>query len=218
METEFWLERWKKNEIGFHQREINTHLQAFWGRLHLPQGSAVFVPLCGKSGDMLWLRAQGHAVLGIELSPIAVRDFYAENNLESRTSGQGRFERWETDGLAILRGDFFDLAPQDLRDVAGVYDRASLIALPPPMRAHYAGHLRAILPAAAAVLLVTMEYPQEQMTGPPFSVREGEVRGFYEDRYAVTHLFTKDILGESPQFRERGLSHLVERVYHLAPR
>ena len=65
---------------------------------------------------------------------------------------------------------------------------------------------------------MTMEYPQEQMTGPPFSVREDEVRGFYEDRYAVTHLFTKEILGESPQFRERGLSHLVERVYHLAPR
>jgi len=215
---DFWQERWQKNEIGFHQQEINAHLQDYWPRLGVAAGSQVFVPLCGKSRDLLWLRARGHTVLGVELSPIAVRDFFRENLLEPRTSHAGAFERCEADGLSILCGDFFNLTAEDLKGVAGVYDRASLIALPPDMRPRYAAHLSAILPKGAAILLVTMEYRQAEMNGPPFSVSEDEMRQMYEKRYDVTRLFTKDILAENPRFRERGLSALSEKVYQLLPR
>ena len=217
MNPSFWHERWQRNEIGFHQQEINAHLQDFWEQLAAPAGGLVFVPLCGKSRDLLWLRARGHAVLGVELSPIAVRDFFAENALAPQVRRQGAFERYEADGLVILCGDFFDLAPELLQGVAGVYDRASLIALPPELRTRYAEHSAAILPAAAGTLLVTMEYPQQEMSGPPFAVREEEVRRLYARRYAVTCLFSKDILAENPRFRERGLSALTEKVYRLAP-
>lgn len=218
MNPDFWHERWQRNEIGFHQQEINAHLQDFWGQLAVPAGGLVFVPLCGKSRDLLWLRARGHAVLGIEISPIAVRDFFAENALVPRVRRQGAFERYEADGLAILCGDFFDLTPEWLQGVAGVYDRASLIALPPGLRTRYAGHSAAILPGAVGTLLVTMEYPQHEMSGPPFAVHEDEVRRLYDKRYAVTCLLSKDILAENPRFRERGLSALSEKVYRLAPR
>jgi thiopurine S-methyltransferase len=63
-----------------------------------------------------------------------------------------------------------------------------------------------------------MEYPQGEMSGPPFSVSEDEVRRLYAARYAVTLLHTKDILAENPRFRERGLSVLREKVYRLAAR
>jgi thiopurine S-methyltransferase len=218
MNPDFWLERWQRNEIGFHQPEINAHLQDFWGQLAVPAGGLVFVPLCGKSRDLLWLRARGHRVLGVELSPIAVRDFFAENALTPQATRQGAFERHEADGLAILCGDFFDLTPELLQGVAGVYDRASLIAMPPALRTRYAGHSAAILPAAAGTLLVTMEYPQEEMSGPPFAVREDEVHRLYDKRYTVTCLFRKDILAENQRFRERGLHALAEKVYRLAPR
>ena len=217
MNPDFWQERWQKNEIGFHQQEINAHLQDYWPRLGVAAGSQVFVPLCGKSRDLLWLRARGHMVLGVELSPIAVRDFFRENALEPHTSHVGAFERCEADGLSILCGDFFNLTAEDLKGVAGVYDRASLIALPPDMRPRYADHLSAILPKGAAILLVTMEYRQTEMNGPPFSVSEDEVRKLYEKHYDVTRLFTKDILAENPRFRERGLSALSEKVYQLVP-
>ena len=218
MNPEFWQERWQKNEIGFHQQEINAHLQDYWPRLGVAAGSQVFVPLCGKSRDLLWLRARGHTVLGVELSPIAVRDFFRENTLEPHSSRAGAFERCEADGLSILCGDFFNLTAEDLKGVAGVYDRASLIALPPDMRPRYAAHLSAILPKGAAILLVTMEYRQAEMNGPPFSVSEDEVRQMYEKRYDVTRLYTKDILAENPRFRERGLSALSEKIYQLVPR
>jgi thiopurine S-methyltransferase len=215
MEPDFWHERWRQNRIGFHQREINVHLQAFWPELAMPPGGQVFVPLCGKSLDMLWLRAQGHGVLGVEISPIAVRDFFAENRLEAEIRLLGDFEQWEADGLVLLQGDFFDLTWEDLAPITGVYDRASLIALPTEMRPRYVEHFARIVPATAPTLLVTLEYRQSEMDGPPFSVGEAEVRALYEDRFQVERLAALDVLAENPRFRAKGLSGLTEKVYRL---
>jgi thiopurine S-methyltransferase len=217
MKAGFWLERWQRNEIGFHQGEINAHLQEFWGRLQLPAGSEVFVPLCGKSRDMLWLRAQGHRVLGVELSPLAVEDFFLENDLKPQVRSYGAFDSWSCDGVTLLCGDFFELEAIDLKGVAGVYDRASLVALPTEMRARYAGHLQQILPAATPMLLVTMDYLQAEMDGPPFAVTGQEVRGFYAGRHAVERLYALDILPETPRFRAAGVTRLEEVVYALRP-
>lgn len=218
MQSEFWLERWQRNEIGFHQAEINTHLQQFWPELSLAPSSRVFVPLCGKSRDMLWLRAQGHQVLGVELSPLAVRDFFNENDLKPQVTSMAAGERWSCDGIEIVCGDFFALSASKLQSIAAVYDRASLVALPPVMREAYARHLCAILPPSAAMLLVTMDYDQAQMDGPPFAVSEAEVRSLYEKRYDVRRMHVIDVLAENPKFRERGLAALHEVVYHLVPR
>lgn len=215
MHTDFWLERWEQNQIGFHQDSFNNHLQAFWGQLGVAAGSQIFVPLCGKSRDLLWLQAQGYRVLGVELSPVAVRDFFAENRLEPTVTTQGKLQRWEADGLVILLGDFFDLSAQDLACCGGVFDRASLIALPPAMRHRYAQHLRQVLPAECPTLLITLEYDQQQMQGPPFAVHEDEVRALYGQAFAVSNIFTVDVLDESPSFRQRGLTALDEKVYLL---
>jgi thiopurine S-methyltransferase len=215
MEIPFWHERWKQNEIGFHQTEFNSHLQDFWPTLGVRAGSRVFVPLCGKSRDLLWLRAQGHTVLGVEISPLAVRDFFRENNLTPQVSRREPFDVWETDGLMVLCGDFFALSADGLRDIGAVYDRASLIALPPDLRARYAAHMVSILPQDTHILLVTMEYPAQGMQGPPFSVEENEVHALYEKHFKVTSLLRKDILAENARFRERGLNELHEHVYRL---
>ncbi len=218
MDPEFWLERWQHTQIGFHQVEINAHLQAFWPGLGLPEGSAIFVPLCGKSRDMLWLRASGHRVLGVEISSIAVRDFFSENGLSPHSNRTPGFECHEIDGLKLCQGDFFDLGPGDLADCAGVYDRASLVALPPAMRERYAQHLQRMLPIQTEILLVTMEYPEGEMQGPPFSVHEHEVRALYGNCYRVEGLFDMDMLAENPQLRKKGLTRLQEKVYRLKPK
>ncbi len=218
MTPEFWLQRWEENRIGFHQPRISAHIQEFWARLALPAHSTVFVPLCGKTLDLLWLRAQGHGVLGVEVSPVAVSQFFAENGLQASVIEQPPFERWESDGLAVLRGDFFALRPAHLDQVRGVYDRASLIALPPAMRPDYAAHLRAILPPQAQTLLVTLEYPQAEMRGPPFSVDEQELCHLYAGHYEVSMLYAREVLAENARFAARGLSRLSEKVYRLSPR
>ncbi len=217
MKHDFWHERWLQNEIGFHQQEFNTHLQEFWWRLGLASDAGVFVPLCGKSLDLLWLRARGHEVTGVEISPVAVRDFFRESDLTPRMSRQGLFERWETDGLAILCGDFFDLNVTDLQNCSGIFDRASLIALPPDLRKDYATHLCRIAPPKVRMLLVAMEYPQEQMQGPPYSVGEEEILGLYGHAYDTKQLYSLDILEEHARFREKGLTSLTEKVYLIEP-
>ena len=215
MDPDFWHARWRTSEIGFHQEEINLHLQNFWAQTGTAAGSSVFVPLCGKSRDLLWLREQGHPVLGVEISPIAVEAFFQENGLVARQTMQGSFTRWEYEGLVILCGDFFDLQHEDLAGVGATYDRASLIALPPALRQRYAEQFTRLLPAAAPTLLVTLEYPQQEMDGPPFSVTEEEVRGLFEPQRQVTRLYRQSILEENPRFQARGLSRLEEKAYRI---
>ncbi|MFO8154645.1 MAG: thiopurine S-methyltransferase [Pseudomonadota bacterium] len=218
MDEQFWHERWENNQIGFHEDRVNTHLEAYWHELGLARGTKVFVPLCGKARDLLWLRAQGHEVLGIEVSAIAVRDFFAENDLRPTVTECAIGERWSVDGLTIIRGDFFDLDSEETEGCAGVFDRASLIALPPPMRRDYAAHLKRILPVWAETLLVTLDYPPEEMNGPPFSVTETEVRALYGDTWTIQRLWQADALEENRKFRERGVTRLLETVYRLSPR
>jgi thiopurine S-methyltransferase len=215
METEFWLERWKKSETGFHQDEINPYLRLYWQELHLAHGSEAFVPLCGKSRDMLWLRERGHRVLGVELSAIAVQAFFSENGYTPQRTTRGKSDCHEAQGIRILRGDFFDLCKDDLANVIAVYDRASLIALPPEMRERYVRHLAGILPPATQILLITVDYPQPEMQGPPFSVTADEVEALYREYGEVRLLAQPDVLAQNPHFQERGLSRLRENIFLL---
>jgi thiopurine S-methyltransferase len=218
MKKDFWLERWEREEIGFHQNEVNPYLREYWQELHLARDSVVFAPLCGKSRDMLWLREQEHQVLGVELSNIAVQAFFKESGYSPQHVTRGKFEHFEANGIRILCGDFFDLSKDDLAKVSAVHDRASLIALPPEMRERYVRHLASILPPATQILLITVDYPQPEMQGPPFSVTSGEVEALYRDHAEVRLLAQADVLAQNPRFQERGLSRLRENIFLLTLR
>ena len=219
MEPAFWLERWTKNEIGFHQPDVNPYLRQYWSRLSAKNDSTVFVPLCGKSLDMRWLREQGHHVLGIELAQSATKEFFAELKMNPTVTQVGSFEQWRAGGYTLLCGDFFALTARDLNDVSAVFDRASLIALPPEMREQYAAKMKEIVPASAPTLLVSLTYPQHEMRGPPHSVPEDEVRRLYADRQ-VEKLADLDVLDqpENARFKQRGVTKATEQVYLLRPR
>ena len=158
MKKDFWLERWERGETGFHQNEINPYLIRYWQNLHPTHGSKVFVPLCGKTKDMIWLRQQGHLVIGVELSAIAAQDFFAELGNIPHKSESAKFHQYEADGVLVLCGDFFDIGKDDIAGVGLVYDRASLVALPPEMRERYVRHLVGILQPATKILLITFDY------------------------------------------------------------
>ena len=213
MDAQFWHKRWRSGEIGFHQSHINADLQLHWPRLHCPPTAPVFVPLCGKSIDMSWLRAQGHPVIGIELSELAVAAFFAEREMLPVRRRAGQLQCWHAEGYQLYVGDFFDLSARQLVEVRAVYDRAALIALPPPLRVRYAQQLCALLPAGCNMLLLTMDYPQEQMAGPPFAVAEPEVRALFAVDFSVSLLATRDALLEEPRFQQRGLQGLHVQAY-----
>ncbi len=218
MQHEFWLERWQQNQIGFHKQEINPNLQHYWSRLSVSQNDRVLVPLCGKSNDMLWLLGMGYQVVGIELSPLAVESFFSENDLKPKVQRKGDFLVSEVDGLQIFCGDFFALQPADLGHVNVVYDRASLVALPVGMRIKYASTLSALLTTNTQILLITLDYPQHEMQGPPFSVQSEEVQRLFSSWCDVELLASEDVLEQEIAFKERGLTSMTEQTYRLVVR
>jgi len=218
MDSDFWHARWQANQIGFHQNEINAHLVRYWPSLGLEPDSRVFVPLCGKTLDMVWLRDLGHSVIGSELSPIAVAAFFAENQLTPERRQETDFTRWSCDRIEILCGDFFALDPAAIGPIDALYDRAALIALPRTQRARYAARVAALLETSTPGLLVTLDYDQREMDGPPFAVSGEEISSLYRDSFTIEQLEQVDVLAAHPQFREKGLRKLAEAVYRLRRR
>jgi len=179
MDPDFWHKRWQEGKIGFHQDAVNRHLLDYWQHLNLAPGATVFVPLCGKSLDMLWLLDRGYRVVGVEINPLAVEAFFVENQLSYRKEQQADFTLWQGNNILIFEGDFFALSASQLGKLDAVFDRAALIALPEPMRRAYATHLRELLLPTTPALLVTLDYPQAEMQGPPFAVSPDEVQRLY---------------------------------------
>ncbi len=210
MEAKFWHERWSEKEIGFHQAEINRYLRDYWGRLNVAQGETVLVPLCGKSQDMVWLAQQGYSVIGVELSEIAAQEFFEELGIDADVEQRGAFKCYSAHDIEIWVGDFFALKTADLEAVVAVYDRASLVALPPEMRRRYVALLERILPAGIKTLLVTFEYESGAAEGPPFSIPQT----------AVTELFSPHAnieLLDSQDFDLRGVA-ATEHAFFLTYR
>lgn len=215
MDATFWQERWQRGEIGFHKASINPLLQQWWPRLSLSGTESVLVPLCGKSLDLLWLRQAGHPVIGVELARSALEAFDAEHQLALEWTHEGDFAVARGAGFELLCGDYFALQAEQLAAVSAVYDRAALIALPPSMRERYVAQLRSLLPDGWQMLLVTLDYPQEQRPGPPFSVPDAEVRALYQG-CQIEVLDEQDVLPDHAVFASQGMQSLVERVYLIS--
>ncbi len=194
MDPDFWHQRWQENKIAFHQAEGNALLSKHFHLLSLQEGDRVFIPLCGKSKDIVWLAAQGCRVVGIELSETAVEAFFAENGLEAEVSRTGGLRRYRSGPIELFAGDFFKLSKELLRPVDAIYDRAALVAMPEQMRTSYTHHL-AKLSGNAPQFLITFDYDQSQTEGPPFSVPAEAIDRLYEGIYDREPVASAEIAG-----------------------
>jgi len=197
---------------------VNPLLEKHWPKLAFAKGDAVFVPLCGKSLDMKWLRDQGHPVIGVELSPIAIRDYFESESIHFSETDHGELRLFSGGGFELYCGDFFVLSASDLSKVGAVYDRAALIALPPEMRARYASKMAELIPDGTQIVLLTIEYDQSKMSGPPHSVPPAEVESLFADAFSIEELEAGPIVEPAPPFRERGLDLWQEHLYLLTRR
>ena len=218
MEADFWLQRWNEGRIGFHRTEVMPLLERHWPALGLPAGSRVFVPLAGKTLDMHWLAAQGHAVLGAELSPQAVQAFFAEAGLEPELAEDAEGLHHRAGPIDLVQGDVFALSSRLLGSMDAVYDRAALIALPPAMRRRYVDEVHRRLPHGCRGLLITLEYPPAEKAGPPFPIPEADVQALFAPRWDIERLTRRDILASEPRFIAEGVTALSTAVYRLQRR
>jgi thiopurine S-methyltransferase len=194
MEAGFWHQKWQRGEIAFHQNQANPLLVAHFEKLNLVNGHRVFLPLCGKTLDIAWLLAGGYRVVGAELSEIAIDELFQSLNLKPQVVQIGTLFHYSAKDIDIYVGDIFDLSAQTLNQVDAIYDRAALVALPAVLRKKYASHLTDITNAAPQ-LVITYEYDQALVGGPPFSVDEEELKHCYGAAYSMAALEIRDVEG-----------------------
>ena len=197
MNSKFWQQRWQEGRIGFHQSDVNPELIKHFSNLALPAGSQVLVPLCGKSVDMVWLAHAGYDVVGIELVESAVQAFFAEQNImptitEFISAADGStLKRYQGQlagqTITLWVADIFALSPTAIGDIAAVYDRAALIALPADMRPDYSKQIYK-LSNNAPQLLITLNYDQSKKDGPPFSISPEQLKQYYDANYEIIEL------------------------------
>lgn len=81
----------------------------------------------------------------------------------TNTTNQYWQDRWATGQTKFTQAQ--------IKDIHGVYDRASLFALPAELRQRYATLMNTCLPAHTQMLLLTFLYDETTMQGPPFCVK-----------------------------------------------
>ncbi len=212
MDADFWLARWQNNELGFQLDQVHPLLQQCLPQV-LGQYKRVFVPLCGKSLDMCYL-ATFLPVTGVELSQIACDDFFSAYQQPYEQLPVPPFRRYTSEHITLWQGDFFALSPAQLEGASLVYDRAALIALPEQMRQQYAAKLRQLLPAGSTILLLSLEYPQHEKQGPPFSVTAAEIGQLFPGS-DIQLLAELEQTGKGFARRRFATSYLIERAYRL---
>jgi len=206
--SENWLGRWNEGRIGWHEADGNEGLRQCWPSL--PEGSRVLVPLCGKAVDLLWLAGRGMRVSGVELSELAVKTFFADHGIEYARDDSGALPAYHAVDrpITLYCGDFFEFADQ--RHDA-MYDRGALVALPCERRPDYVAHCSDLLRADAFRLVITLEYDQSVVDGPPFAVMPDEIGRYWPDLRRVREYH--DTESFPPKFRAAGLESITEAVW-----
>lgn len=217
MKAEFWHERWSRQEIGFHRKQVHPLLDRFFDRLR-PEHHTIFVPLCGKSIDMLWLADHGLHVVGSELSKLAVSTFFEENKLTQEVLSAEPLHGFRSERILLWQGDYFALSVSHLNGASCFYDRAALVALPEDMRISYVKKLNTLMPTNAEGLLISFDYDQTQMDGSPFAVPPLEVHQLFADKWEITNCSQQDVIESHPGMQARGLTALIETCWHLKRR
>jgi len=210
-----WLEFWENNEINWHSDVVTQELEEYLGLLKLEPGDKVFFPLCGKSLDMIYILNRGYSVIGVELSEIGIKQFFHENSLDFTISSVGEFNLYSAKNIEIYCGDFFSLTSKNLCDVKAVFDRKSLIALDRNLRQKYVKHLNDIISLGVRMLLITLHYPQHQMSGPPFSVDKSEVESLFSMAFNYQELKSFQDIENGSKLERSGVDYIENAAYCL---
>lgn len=216
MKQKYWHEKWQTNDIGFHESTVSPDLVTYLPKLNLSAGNCIFVPLCGKSKDLLWLSAQGFRVIGVELSPIACDEFFTELNVIPRITRRASFIHYAHDNIELFCGDIFDLTAADFPPIHAMYDCKALIALSADTRRKYVNHLIQCLGTQIKILLLTRT-TNCNVTPPPYSVDEAEINSLYRHSFKnIQHLKCAAAQDIPERLIKKGYTEMAESVYVIS--
>lgn len=217
-QTVDWHSYWTRKKPGFHEAKVNQYLHQYLPLFDLKSQDSIFLPLCGKAYDIHWLAQQGFNVVGVEISAVAIKSFLEEFRLDYEVSAEEHFVVYRAHNITLYQGDFMHMEAGQLAHCKLVYDRASIVAIESFNRESYASQLLKIIPAGIPMLMVTLQYDQHIMSGPPYSVAVAEIKSYFEPSYRVTHLITNEQIDEREKWRQMGLNSFKETALSLLSR
>lgn len=206
-----WQELWVTGETPWHQLQVEDALKthfAGWAP------ARILVPLCGKTLDLKWLAEQRHEVVGADLSEVALERFLTEHGLVAMKRREGDFNVYRADNITLYQGDFFGLTPAQVGRFDAVYDRAALVALPPPLRPAYVAKVKELLKTQVSrpfqILQLTFERNPPDGQGPPFAICESDLSEVYGADFVIEKMETRK-LREPPGANVRVIYRMQRR-------
>lgn len=211
MQTEFWVNSWEREGTytSFHRSDIHPYVIQYAPKEYL-EGKRVFVPLCGKTNDILWFARYADEVVGVELVEKPIVQFFTQNDLPYRKFNDGRYV---SGNITLMNRNLFELTVEEVGRLDLVYDRASLIAFPTDMRQQYIAKLHELMPLGSQQLLNTLEY-YPLLPEPPFSVTLEDVRRYYGAHFDINHV-EKPLRPDHRMISKFGLEYLIEHAFIL---
>ncbi|XP_008845290.1 thiopurine S-methyltransferase isoform X2 [Nannospalax galili] len=191
---EEWQDKWVRRHISFHQEQghqlLKKYLDTF---LEGESGLRVFFPLCGKAVEMKWFADRGHSVVGVEISELGIREFFAEQNISYSEEPIP-----EISGAKVFKSSSGNISLY----CCSIYDLPS-----------YADIMLSLLRKGFQYLLAILSYDPTKHAGPPFYVTDAELKKLFGPKCTIRCLEETDAFKE--QHREWGIDCLFEKLYLL---
>ncbi|ELT88821.1 hypothetical protein CAPTEDRAFT_201073 [Capitella teleta] len=184
------------------------------------RGIRIFLPLCGKSLDIQFLRSKGHKIVGVEFAEMPIRAFLEEHSIEyelaDMPSIEGQVFKALDGSLKIYQCDIFkfDASAEDLFDA--VWDRGAFGAINHHQREQYVDLLKMILKPDSKILLNTFNYDQREYSGPPHCLLDEDIQRLFGDFFTIENCEPLDEMNDAK--RMRGMTRFLQETRLLCLR
>ncbi|KAM9099254.1 thiopurine S-methyltransferase isoform X2 [Sarcophilus harrisii] len=183
---EYWQQKWEMHNIGFHQEHGN------------------------KFSDL------GHSVVGVEISELAIQEFFTEQNLsylEESVEGisEAKVFKSSSGNITLYCCNIFDLPRANIGRFDRIWDRGALVAINPGDRECYAKLMLSLMEKDFQYLLATLSYDPTKYSGPPFYVSDCEVKHLFDSTCNIQCLEKVDALEE--RHKKWGIDYFIEILY-----
>ncbi|XP_051826597.1 thiopurine S-methyltransferase isoform X3 [Antechinus flavipes] len=181
---EYWQQKWEMHNIGFHQEHGN------------------------KFSDL------GHSVVGVEISELAIQEFFTEQNLsylEESVEGisEAKVFKSSSGNITLYCCNIFDLPRANVGRFDRIWDRGALVAINPGDRECYAKLMLSLMEKGFQYLLATLSYDPTKHSGPPFYVSDFEVKRLFDTLHDASRILqNNNVSSKLGQLR----GHVNERI------
>lgn len=191
-EKKSWIHKWEvifKDTPPWQLNGVNSYLEKHFKHFENANCKTVFVPLCGKTVDLIYFSKNKIDVVGVELSSYSIELFFQENNLKFTKEEKDDFiiykkVKEEDEGtITIYCGDIFKL---NIDPVDSIFDRASLYALGPEIREKYVEKILSLL-KPNGIWFGLIYYLEGKTKGPPFSISVDQIKKYFNS-YEINHV------------------------------